>query len=153
MATLTLPETGVEQDAFPINGTDYVEFFVGNAKQASHYYRAAFDWMADHPVSATTLFVKKFFYTWVPVGPSYTLHSALYYRTTIAAYVPLLLLAVLGLPVLVRSSEPPLALGLLAASSVLVCLVFFPHERYRIPVIDPALCTAAAGWLASRTGA
>jgi len=42
MATLTLPETGTEQDAFPINGTDYVEFYVGNAKQASHYYRAAF---------------------------------------------------------------------------------------------------------------
>jgi len=42
MATLTLPETGTEQDAFQINGTDYVEFYVGNAKQASHYYRAAF---------------------------------------------------------------------------------------------------------------
>ncbi len=41
MATLTVPETGIEQDAFPINGTDYVEFFVGNAKQASHYYRSA----------------------------------------------------------------------------------------------------------------
>lgn len=42
MATLTAPEVGIEHDAFPINGTDYVEFFVGNAKQASHYYRAAF---------------------------------------------------------------------------------------------------------------
>lgn len=42
MATLTAPETGVAGDAFPINGTDYVEFYVGNAKQASHYYRAAF---------------------------------------------------------------------------------------------------------------
>src|SRR3954470_14521723 len=29
-------------DTFPINGTDYIEFFVGNAKQASLYYRAAF---------------------------------------------------------------------------------------------------------------
>jgi len=29
-------------DPFPINGTDYVEFFVGNAKQASHFYRSAF---------------------------------------------------------------------------------------------------------------
>ena len=29
-------------DVFPINGTDYIEFYVGNAKQASHYYRAAF---------------------------------------------------------------------------------------------------------------
>jgi 4-hydroxyphenylpyruvate dioxygenase len=42
MATLSVPEVGIEQDAFPINGTDYVEFYVGNAKQASHYYRAAF---------------------------------------------------------------------------------------------------------------
>ena len=42
MATLTAPEVGIEQDAFPINGTDYVEFYVGNAKQASHFYRAAF---------------------------------------------------------------------------------------------------------------
>lgn len=29
-------------DPFPINGTDYVEFWVGNAKQSSHYYRTAF---------------------------------------------------------------------------------------------------------------
>ena len=42
MATLTLPEVDAAQDAFPINGTDYVEFYVGNAKQASHYYRSAF---------------------------------------------------------------------------------------------------------------
>ncbi len=31
------------QDEFlPINGTDYVEFYVGNAKQAAHYYQTAF---------------------------------------------------------------------------------------------------------------
>jgi len=29
-------------DFLPINGTDYVEFYVGNAKQASYYYRTAF---------------------------------------------------------------------------------------------------------------
>ena len=29
-------------DAFPINGTDYIEFYVGNAKQAAHYYESAF---------------------------------------------------------------------------------------------------------------
>ena len=29
-------------DTFPINGTDYIEFYVGNAKQAAHYYRSAF---------------------------------------------------------------------------------------------------------------
>jgi 4-hydroxyphenylpyruvate dioxygenase len=26
----------------PINGTDYIEFYVGNAKQAAHYYKTAF---------------------------------------------------------------------------------------------------------------
>jgi 4-hydroxyphenylpyruvate dioxygenase len=30
------------QDFLPINGTDYVEFYVGNAKQAAHFYQSAF---------------------------------------------------------------------------------------------------------------
>ena len=30
------------EDFLPINGTDYVEFYVGNAKQAAHYYQGAF---------------------------------------------------------------------------------------------------------------
>ena len=42
MATQTLPESSVAHDTFPINGTDYVEFYVGNAKQAAHYYQTAF---------------------------------------------------------------------------------------------------------------
>jgi 4-hydroxyphenylpyruvate dioxygenase len=29
-------------DFLPINGTDHVEFYVGNARQASHYYRSVF---------------------------------------------------------------------------------------------------------------
>lgn len=29
------------QDFLPINGTDYVEFYVGNAKQAAHFYKTA----------------------------------------------------------------------------------------------------------------
>ena len=32
----------IPEDFLPINGTDYVEFYVGNAKQAAHYYQAAF---------------------------------------------------------------------------------------------------------------
>ena len=31
-----------QNDFLPINGTDYVEFYVGNAKQAAHYYQIAF---------------------------------------------------------------------------------------------------------------
>ena len=32
----------IEKDFLPLNGTDYVEFYVGNARQAAHYYRTAF---------------------------------------------------------------------------------------------------------------
>jgi len=31
-----------QKDFLPINGTDYVEFYVGNAKQAAHFYQTAF---------------------------------------------------------------------------------------------------------------
>lgn len=33
---------GHNEDFLPINGTDYVEFYVGNARQAAHYYQTAF---------------------------------------------------------------------------------------------------------------
>ncbi|NUQ11278.1 MAG: 4-hydroxyphenylpyruvate dioxygenase [Gemmatimonadaceae bacterium] len=42
MATSTVPASEAAHDTFPINGTDYIEFWVGNAKQAAHYYRGAF---------------------------------------------------------------------------------------------------------------
>jgi 4-hydroxyphenylpyruvate dioxygenase len=42
MATATLPELTTAHDTFPINGTDYIEFYVGNAKQAALYYQSAF---------------------------------------------------------------------------------------------------------------
>src|SRR5918993_2024965 len=29
-------------DFLPLEGTDYVEFYVGNARQAAHYYKTAF---------------------------------------------------------------------------------------------------------------
>ncbi len=31
-----------ETDFLPINGTDYLEIYVGNCKQAAHYYKTAF---------------------------------------------------------------------------------------------------------------
>ncbi len=34
-----VPEAG---DFLPINGTDYIEYYVGNAKQAAHFYKTAF---------------------------------------------------------------------------------------------------------------
>jgi 4-hydroxyphenylpyruvate dioxygenase len=42
METVALKDIDTAQDFLPLNGTDYVEFYVGNAKQAAHYYKTAF---------------------------------------------------------------------------------------------------------------
>jgi 4-hydroxyphenylpyruvate dioxygenase len=42
MQTLTELKSQQATDAFPILGTDFIEFYVGNAKQAAHYYQTAF---------------------------------------------------------------------------------------------------------------
>ena len=34
------------QDFLPLLGTDYVEFYVGNAKQSAHYYKTAFGYQS-----------------------------------------------------------------------------------------------------------
>jgi 4-hydroxyphenylpyruvate dioxygenase len=42
MSTVTHPEIETKHDFLPLNGTDHVEFYVGNARQAAYYYRTAF---------------------------------------------------------------------------------------------------------------
>lgn len=39
-------QQAAETDFLPLQGTDYVEFYVGNAKQAAHYYMSAFGFQA-----------------------------------------------------------------------------------------------------------
>ena len=46
METLANPVIDQELDFMPILGTDYVEFYVSNAKQAAHFYRSAFGFKA-----------------------------------------------------------------------------------------------------------
>src|SRR6476646_4611468 len=50
MLTLTATENkssfASDNDFLPLQGTDYVEFYVGNAKQAAHYYMSAFGFQA-----------------------------------------------------------------------------------------------------------
>ena len=31
-----------EKDFLPLQGTDYIQFYVGNAKQVAHFYKTAF---------------------------------------------------------------------------------------------------------------
>lgn len=43
METLTVSQKmAAAKDFLPINGTDYLELYVGNAKQSAHYYKTAF---------------------------------------------------------------------------------------------------------------
>ena len=46
--TLTFAEKIAKaEDFLPINGTDYIELYVGNAKQAAHYYQTAFGFQPE----------------------------------------------------------------------------------------------------------
>ncbi len=41
-STIVNKSTAAQTDFLPLQGTDYVEFYVGNAKQAAHFYKTAF---------------------------------------------------------------------------------------------------------------
>jgi 4-hydroxyphenylpyruvate dioxygenase len=42
MQTTTIEKPTQQTDFLPLNGTDHVEFYVGNARQAAHFYKSAF---------------------------------------------------------------------------------------------------------------
>lgn len=44
--TSSRPAMASQTDFLPLQGTDFVEFYVGNAKQAAHYYMSAFGFQA-----------------------------------------------------------------------------------------------------------
>ncbi len=114
------------------------------------YYREAFRWMREQPLDWLVLEMRKAFYLVVPIGPSYTLHSRLYLVGSIVSYGLALIAAVFGL----WRAMPPLSrtpgLWLLAAASILICLIFFPQERFRVPIVDPALLVCASTWAYGR---
>jgi hypothetical protein len=93
--------------------------------------------------------LKKVFYLVVPTGPSYALHSA---RYQIASIVPYLVMVVLAAAAAVRVrhwAASTAGLWVLLGSAVLSALIFFPQERFRIPIIDPALIALASVYLGS----
>jgi len=116
----------------------------------SIYYREALRFITNDPLRWLWLELRKAFFAVVPIGPSYRLHSRLYFLGSLVPYAVLLPFAVAGVLRLVRLRDQPRALWLLACSAFLVVLVFFPQERFRIPVIDPALIVCAAAWWALR---
>ncbi len=114
------------------------------------YYREAVGFITADPWWWLGLEARKFWYTWMPLGPSYRLHAPRYFWTSALALLLLLPVAGAGLWRAPRGTRPA-ALLALAASSVAVGLVFFPQERFRLPVLDPALI-ACAGLTVARRG-
>jgi len=85
----------------------------------------------------------------VPIGPSYRVHSMRYYVASLLSYGLLLPLGAAGWWRARGARSRVTGLVLLAGSTVVMCLVFFPQERFRIPVIDPALIIGAGALAAS----
>jgi len=115
------------------------------------YYKESLDWIRAHPIDWLTLMAKKAFYIVVPIGPSYTLHSKRYYMASVVSLAVLVPMACLGMWRLGPDRRRLAGMWLLAAAAVATCLVFFPQERFRIPVIDPALILMASGIWAARS--
>jgi len=111
------------------------------------YYREALDWIRPHPLDWLALEARKLFYLVVPIGPSYWLHSTRYALASVVSYGAVLTLALVGMARLGSNRRRTPGLWLLLASAIVMCLVFFPQERFRIPAIDPALVIlAGAAW-------
>jgi len=113
------------------------------------YYQESLGWIREHPGDFVWLMARKVFYTVVPIGPSYKVHSARYFWASVLSYGLLLPLAAIGAWRLGPQRSRLAGMWILAAAAVATCLVFFPQERFRIPVIDPALILLASGLWAS----
>ena len=113
------------------------------------YYRDALRHIRNHPLAWLALLARKAFYTVVPIGPSYTLHSTRYLFATVVPYAFLAPLAIAGFVLISRHGRPPEPLYLLGVSVVLTSLIFFPQERFRLTVIDPLVLVGAAAALAA----
>ena len=133
------PQLNVASDALRARHPDLTE-----EQMEPVYYREALAWMREHPIDWLALEARKLFYLVVPIGPSYTLHSTRYLAASIVSYGVLLPLAIAGFIRLGRRRERTPGLWLLAGSAVAMSLIFFPQERFRIPVLDPALIVCAS---------
>ena len=113
------------------------------------YYRDAFDWIAGHPFDWLQLLVRKAFYSVVPVGPSYAVHSARYRVASVAPYLLVLPFAAVGARRL--WSSPPAA-GVAAAPRRVIdscrprvpATGTVPHAGYRSRA--DCFCRRAGGW-------
>ncbi|PUZ25993.1 4-hydroxyphenylpyruvate dioxygenase [Chitinophaga parva] len=75
------------EDFLPLNGTDYVEFYVGNAKQAAHFYKTAFGFQTVAYAGPETGVRDRASYVLVQHKLRFVLTSALHPTSDIARHV------------------------------------------------------------------
>ena len=81
------PDSGA--DFLPLQGTDYVEFYVGNAKQAAHYYKSAFGFQSVAYSGPETGIKDKVSYVVRQNKLTFVFTTALHPNHTIAQHVQL----------------------------------------------------------------
>lgn len=113
------------------------------------YYKEAFRFIREEPLSFFILLVKKTFYFWIPVGRSMSLFSAKHQLISHLSYFPVLLFAIAALITLIRRKMTPFLPLISMFSAMIACVIFFPQERYRIPLTDPFLIILAAYFISS----
>ncbi|SCC17250.1 4-hydroxyphenylpyruvate dioxygenase [Chitinophaga costaii] len=81
------PAIATQEDFLPLNGTDYVEFYVGNAKQAAHFYKTAFGFQTVAYAGPETGVRDRSSYVLVQNKLRFVLTTAMYADSDIARHV------------------------------------------------------------------
>ncbi len=111
------------------------------------YYKEAGKFIRENPLDFIVLLIKKGFYFWFPVGRSMSLFSIRHQLVSHLSYFPVLLLAFLATLRLLKKKKLPALPYISMGGNMLACVLFFPQERYRIPLVDPWLLVLAGYYL------
>jgi 4-hydroxyphenylpyruvate dioxygenase len=89
VATASQTTRTVPADFLPLQGTDYVEFYVGNAKQAAHFYKTAFGFQSLAYAGPETGLKDRVSYVLRQNKLTFVLTTPLYPEGPVAAHVHL----------------------------------------------------------------
>jgi 4-amino-4-deoxy-L-arabinose transferase-like glycosyltransferase len=108
---------------------------------SAYWSHQAWRWIAEHPVSAATLYLKKFYFSFADKEISNNRNLSEFFasvpllRFNPLTFAPLLGLALIGLVLTIRSNRSSLLLGLSVLVLSAANSVFFVNSRFRLPVI------------------